>query len=444
MGLRTKKVFARIGVVLVLVVSLGLGIRAIFNYTNGKKLEKYLTKLKNEGKPLSRLELASPCPDRDNGAHLWKAAEAVILIEGDDKTFLAKARDFFDWKAFDETDGQRFEEIVNKNRRVIDLVTEAATKSCFRYGDWRKPGYEIEIPDAVKMIQAIRMLTIDALLKAEKGRTEEAVDQILKGMTFCQLCLDESILIGYLVSMANAKTLLFNLNRIISGRELSTETLMKIMSALDPEVWRRGMARTFESENAHFCLNTYTRIIRGEIITGLNSSLFDRACSWLFRPVIKSEIVWTSSRREEMSRAALLPYYENEKTRLQHDQQMEKIPLYYRLTKLVLPHLSAVMMKEATLEAMIDAARIGLACRIYRNEEGRFPEKIADLVPHILGREPLDPFTGKSFIYTVRENGFIVYSVGTNKKDDLGKGSEITQMVMEKDDDWAWRENWGF
>lgn len=213
------------------------------------------------------------------------------------------------------------------------------------------------------------------------------------------------------------------------------------MSALDPEVWRRRMARTFEFENIHFCLDMNIRIIRGEKISGLNSSLFDRACSWLFRPVIKSEIIWTSSRWEEMSRAALLPYYENEKERLWNDERMKKIPRYYRLTKLVLPHLSPVMMKEATLEALIDAARIGLACRIYRNQEGRFPEKIADLVPHILGREPLDPFTGKSFIYKLRENGFIVYSVGTNKKDDMGKGSEITQMVMEKDDDWAWREN---
>jgi len=329
---------------------------------------------------------------------------------------------------------------------VIDLITEAAAKSCYRYGDWQKRGFELEMPDAVKMIQAIRMLTIDALLKAEKGRTEGAFDQILKGLRFCQLCFDESILISYLVSMANAKTLLFNLNRMLSGRELSTDTLTKIMSALDLQVWRKGMARTFEFENTHFCLDTYTRIIRGEKISGLNSSLFDRACSWLFRPVIKSEIIWTSSRWEEMQRAARLPYWENEneKARLWHDKQMEKIPWYYRLTKLVLPHLSSVMMKEATLEALIDAARIGLACRIYRNQEGRYPEKIADLVPHILEREPLDPFTGKSFIYKARENGFIVYSVGSNKKDDMGKGSEITQMVMEKDDDWAWRENWEF
>jgi len=102
------------------------------------------------------------------------------------------------------------------------------------------------------------------------------------------------------------------------------------------------------------------------------------------------------------------------------------------------------MMKEATLEAVIDTARIGAACRIYRCQEGRFPEKIADLVPRLLEEEPLDPFTGKPFVYKTRENGFIVYSVGSNRKDDGGKASEITQMVMEKDDDWAWRENWTF
>jgi len=37
--------------------------------------------------------------------------------------------------------------------------------------------------------------------------------------------------------------------------------------------------------------------------------------------------------------------------------------------------------------------------------------------------------------------GFIVYSVGSNQKDEGGRGTwTITQMVMEKDDDWAWIE----
>jgi predicted RNA polymerase sigma factor len=51
----------------------------------------------------------------------------------------------------------------------------------------------------------------------------------------------------------------------------------------------------------------------------------------------------------------------------------------------------------------------------------------------------------QAFVFRVARNegeGFIVYSLGSNEKDDRGRSTYmITQMVMEKDDDWAWRED---
>ena len=36
----------------------------------------------------------------------------------------------------------------------------------------------------------------------------------------------------------------------------------------------------------------------------------------------------------------------------------------------------------------------------------------------------------------------LVYSVGANLKDEGGRGTyQITQLVMPKDDDWAWRDS---
>ena len=85
--------------------------------------------------------------------------------------------------------------------------------------------------------------------------------------------------------------------------------------------------------------------------------------------------------------------------------------------------------------------QIALACKIYKSREGRFPEYIAALVPDILAEEPVDPFTGDPFIYKLREDGFVVYSVGSNEKDDDARATfQVTKLVMEKDDDWPWWE----
>jgi hypothetical protein len=99
-------------------------------------------------------------------------------------------------------------------------------------------------------------------------------------------------------------------------------------------------------------------------------------------------------------------------------------------------------MKEATLEAMMLATKSGLACKVYRNKYGRYPDSLEALVPEFLNEIPIDPFNEKPLVYRVTGDEVLIYSLGSNEKDDGGRGGifNITQLVMEKDDDWAWRE----
>jgi hypothetical protein len=98
-------------------------------------------------------------------------------------------------------------------------------------------------------------------------------------------------------------------------------------------------------------------------------------------------------------------------------------------------------LKLASLEALVDTARIGLAARLFHLREKRLPSGVADLVPSLLSREPLDPFTGKPFVFRAAGNDLLIYSLGSNEKDDGGLGTfQITQMVQESRDDWAWRD----
>jgi hypothetical protein len=104
-------------------------------------------------------------------------------------------------------------------------------------------------------------------------------------------------------------------------------------------------------------------------------------------------------------------------------------------------NIAGLALKEASLEAVIETARIGIAARLYKLREERWPETISALVPDLPAGEPLDPFTGKPFIYRAAKDGLLVYSLGSNEKDDGGRGTYmITQLIAPKDDDWAWRD----
>ena len=62
-----------------------------------------------------------------------------------------------------------------------------------------------------------------------------------------------------------------------------------------------------------------------------------------------------------------------------------------------------------------------LAVRAYTLEQGRNPAKLADLVPEYLGEVPKDPFSGAELVYRLTSTGYLLYSVGTDRKDDGGK-----------------------
>ena len=60
--------------------------------------------------------------------------------------------------------------------------------------------------------------------------------------------------------------------------------------------------------------------------------------------------------------------------------------------------------------------RTQIAALAYRNSHGSFPAALADL-----GAVPNDPFSKKPLHYRLTGEGFVLYSVGWNRKDDGGQ-----------------------
>ena len=82
----------------------------------------------------------------------------------------------------------------------------------------------------------------------------------------------------------------------------------------------------------------------------------------------------------------------------------------------------------AEFEARCQAALTSLAIEQFRlRHAGQLPESLADLVPGILREAPRDPFDGQPMRYKRWLNGYCIYSVGKNGRDDGGVESGSTQ-----------------
>jgi hypothetical protein len=440
MASKGKKILAWIGVSVLGLIALGLAVRAVFNFTTGRKVDRVVRQMQSEGIPLTFGELEPQCPDADNAALIWKAAEALVQMDPERNLLGDATRDYYSGRPPDPARKDRLRKIIEKQPRVISLLLEASAKPCFKYeNDWNKPFSELKDPNAVKMIQAIRLFSVAAVLMAEDGQVGEAVERCLAGMRFVRGTLSHPTLINYLVAMANMKQLAVCLQMIVSGRELPDAELTQILKELDVAPWRRGLARSLEGERIMAVEAASGRIdLGGPIDIGVFGN---RIFSWVFRPAYRSASVWMLNAYREYIDAASVPYFKSRPLFERIDRELKKRSPRYKLIAMLLPNLTTVMFKEATLEAVLETARIGIACKIHKNAKGAFPENIELLSPDILKEILPDPFTGKAFIYRLQDAGMIVYSLGSNLKDDGGRGNlMITQLVAEKDDDWFWKE----
>lgn len=74
------------------------------------------------------------------------------------------------------------------------------------------------------------------------------------------------------------------------------------------------------------------------------------------------------------------------------------------------------LMNRAQLRAVIGI----IACERYRLEHGSWPTSWGQLTPTYLKEIPLDPFTGQAMLFRTLDDGLVIYSVGSDGKDDGG------------------------
>ncbi|MGQ9880516.1 MAG: hypothetical protein ACUVSV_06585 [Armatimonadota bacterium] len=98
----------------------------------------------------------------------------------------------------------------------------------------------------------------------------------------------------------------------------------------------------------------------------------------------------------------------------------------HRVAQLLLPMSNAFLYHHARTEARIRLLACAAAVRAYRLRHGSYPSSLQEAGVADLNK---DPFTGGEFVYKPSEQGFLLYSVGEDGKDDGGwRVSEVTQM----------------
>ena len=100
-----------------------------------------------------------------------------------------------------------------------------------------------------------------------------------------------------------------------------------------------------------------------------------------------------------------------------------------RFLDVTAPALRAYVAAHQRDEANMTLVRIGAALAVYRTEHGDYPAALDDLTrTGVLSKLPDDPFTTAPFRYERRDNGYLLYSLYENRRDD--GGSDVSRRIV--------------
>ncbi len=100
----------------------------------------------------------------------------------------------------------------------------------------------------------------------------------------------------------------------------------------------------------------------------------------------------------------------------------EMVHGHYLFSSLLLPSGYAFVNKDASTRASLRTAIVALAIERWRlTHQGTLPDTLDALGPPLLPAVPVDPYDGKSLRFKRLSEGYVVYSVGEDGRDDGGK-----------------------
>jgi len=429
-----------LGLVAGTVFVVGAAFWTVSNMRYGRMLERELAALKTEGYALTVAEVKpAPVPEADNAARLYLPLFQVSFDPAQASPGNSSDNGLGRFKV-DRTDlpdvlaARAIIESPDSQRALATLKRASAMPFCVFPVRW-DDGFSSLFPHLAQFRQGTRLVCAQAVLKAHDGKLPEALDWLTVSYRMADQAAAEPTLIAQLVAIAMRAISDKAAHQIIAPAALTPAQARGLYDQLA----RAQIAATYEAGMRMELAQGLTSIeglrqrrqdlrpLLGELdnpYPGLQAVLY----SGLASPLLKlEETNYARAMRQVIARSRQ-PYRE---TAGAPDIMAGHNGPGYMLAHILVPVYGRATAKRDQSLAATRLLQIVLALKAQKQSLGSYPPVLTGLV----WQSPLeDPFSGKPFVYRPRGNGFLLYSIGPNLKDDGGKGPSQPSKILEEGD----------
>jgi hypothetical protein len=353
-------------------------------------------------------------------------------------------------------------EWLDANEKRMPLLIEACRRTR-RYepltnaGDGREMVIACLLPGAQQSRECARALTMRAMFRLGQGKVDEAWSDLLDCHRLARLTGQGATLVDVLVAITIDAIADAGDRAVLQHAKLNAAQIAKMRADLDNLPPLPKMVDKIDTAERFMFLDCTLMIARGGL-SKLSEIVGARTPESSLQSVVDSmaraSIDWDVPLRignswyDRLAAVGRIPTYaERKKAAGKIDEELKKTFKAVRdpgslalsllagpgeavserigqiLVALLLPATQATQQAEDRITMQSNVTKLAFALAACRADHNSYPAALADLVPTYMKELPKDVFNNdKDLHYTRNADGFLLYSVGVNGKDDQGRG----------------------
>ena len=429
---RTVKILTGIAIVIVV---LGL-IYAVAVSVSSSKLHEAYAALEKDGRPMDTWQVIPHyVPDTENAALLYESAALLLKSQPAPQKslsdYLGDLSGTFIKESLDPDKLAEFKQLIGQDivTQALSAVEQGTQRPSCRFDHDYDAGLSMLLPHLSDMRNLTRILGAKAYLEAKTGNPDTAWEMVWTQLKFADAMRTEPVLISQLVRMG---MIFYSCDTIKKLCEIapptdqqyravesllgSLEDITSIVRAIDGE-------RLLFGEWAFNIPKDELNETMGDFSENYNSGLISKLVFFgmTFKPISLADHAAYMRFMHEGVRFAERPYSREQADVLEKGIQKKR----YILTRILTPAIFRVKEVHCRMIAEVRITRAGLALLQDKQKQDAFPATLEALKLQNIN----DPFSDGLLSYKTEGQGFVLYSIGPDQKDNNGSPRQKKQKT---------------
>lgn len=405
------------------------------------KVHARLEALQQAGYPVTMTELEQryypSVPSNSNGALYFNQAFAYLSLtnQAERNFFLQTTSKLTASKAISSADKTNIIMLLKRNEAALNLFLASPASNVCRYPLNFPDGYLMLLPHVSKLRDSVNLLNFLADWNTYTNNSDEAVQDIEAALRLSHSLIDEPLLVSQLARMTSVGGTVSCLARIVNRQPLSDHQLAELSAEFERQ--RTSIATEHALVGELCCTVAFFSMSAKQMATDTSiqsDENTDGNSDYHSDSTLGFQVMKLSGFRDrdlnfylsvmaDYLSAVKLPFPEKLDTSEQIRERASQTAgsHLFVFSSMLLPGVKAAFSREAEIVARLNIAQTALAVERYRLANGNnLPQKLSDLTPAYLPEVPMDPFDGRPLRYKILPKGYLIYSIGQDRKDDGG------------------------